>query len=138
MTEGERIKQIRTNAQMTQTEFAKKIGVSQPAIAKIENNGVTNVTEQMRKSICREFNIDPIWLTTGEGDPRIDQSVELIATLDKLLHNESEFARNLFKIFAQYSLEDWKDLERIANKTAEYMKQLENKENKEETDTENN
>ena len=128
MTEGERIKQIRTNAQMTQTEFAKKIGVSQPAIAKIENNGVNNVTEQMRRSICREFNIDPIWLATGDGEPTIDQSVELITILDKLLHNESDFAKNLFKIFAQYSLEDWKDLERIANKTAEYMKQLEIKE----------
>ena len=90
MTEGERIKQIRTNAQMTQTEFAKKIGVSQPAIAKIENNGVNNVTEQMRRSICREFNIDPIWLATGDGEPTIDQSVELITILDKLLHNESD------------------------------------------------
>lgn len=137
MTEGERIKQIRKENQMTLDQFGKKVGVAKTTISRIEN-GINNVTEQMRKSICREFNIDPIWLTTGEGDPRIDQSVELIATLDKLLHNESEFARNLFKIFAQYSLEDWKDLERIANKTAEYMKQLEHKENEGETDTENN
>lgn len=127
MTEGERIKQIRTNVQMTQTEFAKRIGVSQPAIAKIENNGITNITEQMRKSICREFNVDPIWLATGEGEPTIDQSVELIEILDKLLHNESKFANTMFRMFAQYTLEDWKDLERIVNKSAEYIKQLESK-----------
>lgn len=137
MTEGERIKQIRKEQEMTLEQFGNILGVTQTTVSRIEN-GKRNLTEAMRKSICREFNIDPIWLTTGEGDPRIDQSVELIATLDKLLHNESEFARNLFKIFAQYSLEDWKDLERIANKTAEYMKQLEHKENEEETDTENN
>lgn len=127
MTEGERIKQIRKEQELTLEQFGKKVGVAKTTISRIEN-GVNNVTEQMRKSICREFNIDPIWLATGEGDKYIDQSVELIAILDKLLHNESEFAKNLFKIFAQYSLEDWKNLERIANKTAEYMKQLERKE----------
>lgn len=127
MTEGERIKQIRKDHEMTLEQFGKILGVTKVAISNIEN-GKRNVTEQMRKSICREFNIDPIWLATGEGDKYIDQSVELIAILDKLLHNESDFAKNLFKIFAQYSLEDWKDLERIANKTAEYMKQLEIKE----------
>lgn len=127
MTEGERIKQIRKDHEMTLEQFGKILGVTKVAISNIEN-GKRNVTEQMRKSICREFNIDPIWLATGEGDKYIDQSVELIAILDKLLHNENDFAKNLFKIFAQYSLEDWKDLERIANKTTEYMKQLEIKE----------
>ena len=33
----------------------------------------------------------------------------------------------MFKMFAQYTLEDWKDLERIVNKSAEYIKQLEAK-----------
>jgi len=81
----------------------------------------------MRKSICREFNVDPIWLATGEGDKYIDPSVELIEILDKLLHNESKFANTMFRMFAQYTLEDWKDLERIINKSTEYIKQLENK-----------
>ncbi len=127
MTEGERIKQIRKNAKMTQVEFAKRIGVTQPAITKIENNGVNNITETMRKSICREFRVDPIWLSTGEGNMFIDQSVELIEMLDNLLHNESQLANTLFRMFAQYTIEDWKDLERIVNKSAEYIKQLEAK-----------
>lgn len=127
MTEGERIKQIRKNAKMTQVEFAKRIGVTQPAITKIENNGVNNITETMRKSICREFRVDPIWLSTGEGNMFIDQSVELIEMLDNLLHNESQLANTLFRMFAQYTIEDWKDLEHIVNKSAEYIKQLEAK-----------
>ena len=76
----------------------------------------------MRRSICREFNVDPIWLETGEGEPQIDQSIELIDMLNNLLHNESELAQTMFKVFAQYTLEDWKDLERIVNKSAEYVK----------------
>ena len=79
----------------------------------------------MRKSICREFRVDPVWLTTGKGDMFIDQSVELIEMLDNLLHNESKLANTMFRMFAQYTLEDWKDLERIVNKSAEYIKQLE-------------
>lgn len=127
MTEGERIKQIRKNNQMTLEQFGKILGVTKVAISNIEN-GKRNVTEQMRKSICREFNVDPIWLETGEGEPQIDQSIELIDMLNNLLHNESELAQTMFKVFAQYTLEDWKDLERIVNKSAEYVKQLKIKE----------
>lgn len=127
MTEGERIKQIRKENHMTLEQFGNKVGVAKTTISRIEN-GINNVTEQMRKSICREFRVDPIWLSTGEGDMFIDQSVELIEMLDKLLHNESKLANTMFKMFAQYTLEDWKDLERIVNKSAEYIKQLEAKE----------
>lgn len=124
MTEGERIKQIRKENQMTLEQFGKKVGVAKTTISRIEN-GINNVTEQMRKSICREFRVDPVWLTTGEGDMFIDQSVELIEMLDNLLHNESKLANTMFRMFAQYTLEDWEDLERIVNKSAEYIKQLE-------------
>ncbi len=131
MTEGERIKQIRKENRMTLEQFGKILGVTKVAISNIEN-GKRNVTEQMRKSICREFNVDPIWLTTGEGDKHIDQTVESIAILDKILHDESKLAKTMFKMFAQYTLEDWKDLERIVNKSAEYIKMLETKDESDE------
>lgn len=124
MTEGERIKEVRKKNRMTLEQFGNILGVTKVAISNIEN-GKRNVTEQMRKSICREFRIDPIWLSTGEGDMLIDESIDLIEMLDKLLHNESKLANTLFKMFAQYSIEDWKNLERIVNKSAEYIKQLE-------------
>ena len=60
MTEGERIKEIRKENKMTLEQFGKKLGVGKTTISRIEN-GINNVTEQMRKSICREFNVDPIW-----------------------------------------------------------------------------
>ncbi len=124
MTEGERIKEVRKKNRMTLEQFGNILGVTKVAISNIEN-GKRNVTEQMRKSICREFRIDPIWLSTGEGDMLIDESIDLIEMLDKLLHNESKLANTLFKMFAQYSIGDWKNLERIVNKSAEYIKQLE-------------
>ena len=123
---GENIRRIRKSRGLTQDIFSEKIGIEPSSLSNIEN-GKRNVTEQMRKSICREFRVDPIWLSTGDGDMFINESIDLIEMLDKLLHNESKLANTLFKMFAQYSLEDWKDLERIVNKSAEYIKQLEAK-----------
>ena len=126
MTENDRIRILRKELHLTLTEFSNKLGITHAALSNIEN-GKRNVTEQMRKSICREFRVDPIWLSPGDGDMFINESIDLIEMLDKLLHNESKLANTLFKMFAQYSLEDWKDLERIVNKSAEYIKQLEAK-----------
>ena len=126
MTENDRIRILRKELHLTLTEFSNKLGITHAALSNIEN-GKRNVTEQMRKSICREFRVDPIWLSTGDGDMFLNESIDLIEMLDKLLHNESKLANTLFKMFAQYSLEDWKDLERIVNKSAEYIKQLETK-----------
>ena len=119
MTENDRIRILRKELELTLTEFSNKLGITHAALSNIENG------KRMRKSICREFRVDPVWLTTGEGDMFIDQSVELIEMLDNLLHNESKLANTMFRMFAQYTLEDWKDLERIVNKSAEYIKQLE-------------
>lgn len=127
MTENDRIRMLRKELNLTLTEFSKKLGITHAALSNIEN-GKRNVTEQMRKSICREFRVDPIWLSTGEGDMFIDESIDLIEILDKLLHSESKFANTLFKIFAQYSLEDWNALEHVITKSAEYIKQIETKE----------
>lgn len=124
MTENDRIRMLRKELNLTLTEFSNKLGITHAALSNIEN-GKRNVTEQMHKSICREFRVDPIWLSTGEGDMFIDESIDLIEMLDKLLHNQNKLANTLLKMFAQYSLEDWKDLERIVNKSAKYIKQLE-------------
>lgn len=43
MTLGERIKQVRTEKNMTQTELAKRIGVSKQAVYKYESGIVTNI-----------------------------------------------------------------------------------------------
>ena len=69
MTQGERVKAVRKSEgiNMTLEKFGEKLGVTKQTISRIEN-GINNLTEQMVKSICREFNVDYIWLTTGEGN----------------------------------------------------------------------
>ena len=65
MTQGERIKDVRNSLGLTLEKFGEKLGVTKTAISRIEK-GERSLTEQMTKSICREFSVDYMWLTTGE------------------------------------------------------------------------
>lgn len=63
----ERLKQIREQAGVSQTELARRVGVTRSTVSKLESGDI-NFTEQMIKSICREFNVNYFWLTKGEGE----------------------------------------------------------------------
>lgn len=64
---NERVKQVRKALHLSQKEFATKINLTDSAISKIES-GRCALTDQTTAAICREFNVDYDWLTTGEGD----------------------------------------------------------------------
>lgn len=68
MTQGERVRQVRKYLNLTLEKFGKKLGVGKGAISAIEI-GTRNLTGQMAKSICREFNVNEEWLRTGKGGP---------------------------------------------------------------------
>lgn len=67
MTEGERVKEIRTSLKMTAEKFGERLGVGRSAISNIES-GARKVTDQMRRSICREYNVNYDWLANGTGE----------------------------------------------------------------------
>lgn len=67
MTQGERIKEVRKTLGLSLEKFGEKLGVTKQTVSRIEN-GINNLTEQMIKSICREYRVDYDWLVYGEGD----------------------------------------------------------------------
>lgn len=75
MSENERIKEIRKTLKMTMERFGERLGVTKTAISNIEKSK-RKVTEQMRKAICREFNINGDWLRTGNGEMFVQLSQE--------------------------------------------------------------
>lgn len=64
---NERLKAARIALGLTQTEFGRRLGVTNPAISKLEL-GNRNLTDQMVLAICREFSINEEWLRTGNGE----------------------------------------------------------------------
>ena len=67
MNIGERIKKIRKELNLTQTEFALRIGSVQNTVTGYES-GRRNPSAPVISLICREFNVNEEWLRTGQGD----------------------------------------------------------------------
>lgn len=66
MTVTDRIKLARCQMQLTQDQFAARIGVSKNYVSLLES-GKRNPSMQVILSICREYGVSEQWLRTGEG-----------------------------------------------------------------------
>ncbi len=64
-----RLKQVRQHCDinLSQEAFGKRLGVTGAAISRIES-GNREPSEQIILSICREFNVNEVWLRTGKGE----------------------------------------------------------------------
>lgn len=121
MTQGERIKEVRKSLGLTLEKFGNKLGVGKTAISKIEK-GENNLTEQMTKSICREFSVDYIWLTTGEGEMFVETDDDFIERIDRIMAGEDDTRKNLFKFMLELSDEDIAALDRLMQKAIRFLR----------------
>lgn len=112
MTQGERIKEVRNALGLTLEKFGDRLGVTKVAISNIEK-GNRNLTEQMTKSICREFSVDYIWLTSGEGEMFVESDDDFIERIDRIMMGEDDARKNLFKALLEASDEDIAAFQRI-------------------------
>lgn len=119
MAQNERVKEIRKTLGLTLEKFGERIGVTRGSMSNIEN-GNRNLTEQMTKSICREFSVDYMWLTTGEGEMFIDTDDDFIERIDRIMAGEDEARKNLFKFMLELSDEDIVALDRLMKKAIEF------------------
>lgn len=91
---NKRIKILRKELGLSGEKFGERLGIKKAAISKIEN-GDNNVTEQMFKLICREFNVNEDWLRTGNGemfktydyDDEVAECIESMITEDYPFYN---------------------------------------------------
>lgn len=115
MTQSERVKEIRKTLDLTMEKFGEKLGVGKTAISNIES-GNRNLTEQMSKAICREYNVNYDYLVYGEGEmfDNLPQTIvdELCAQYDL-----NDFDKALVEMYVSLPTGS---RERIK----EYMKQL--------------
>ena len=113
----ERIKAIRksTAVHLNQVDFGARLGVTGSAISNMEA-GTRAITEQMKLAICREFNVDYGWLTTGHGEMFVNTDDALGGIVDSIMQGDNALAKSIFKGFAQFSEEDWVKLRDLIDK----------------------
>ena len=117
LTLGERIKKVRKALDLTQQEFADRIGMKRNSIAQVEMG--RNTSEQTIFSICREFNVNETWLRTGEGELflQLSRDEEIAAYLGQIMSDdEDSFRRRMISVLCRLSTEEWAILERMAQK----------------------
>ena len=107
-TINERVKEIRTDNNLTLEKFGKKLGVGKTAISSIEH-GINGVTDQMIKSICREFDINEEWLRNGTGPkkPELDMDIEYGRICAELGITDQR-AKKIIMNYAKFTPEDKK------------------------------
>lgn len=112
MTQGERVREIRKALGLTLEKFGEHLGVGKTAISGIET-GRRNLTEQMTKSICREFGVDYMWLTTGDGEMFVESDDDFMEKIDRIMAGENDARKNMIKTLLNASDADIEALDNL-------------------------
>ena len=107
----DRLIQLRKALNLSMEAFGKKIGVGRSTISRLES-GTNGFTDQMTRSICREFGVNYEWFVSGVGEmfSEVPQTVvdELCAQydlddFDRIMLQEylkmDEASRNVLKTY---------------------------------------
>lgn len=118
-TPNERIRHLRKDLEsLTLEKFGERLGVGKSAISDIER-GRNNPTDQMIKSICREFGVSEEWLRHGTGEPyapltREEALANMIAKAQ--MEPAGSVKNRVFSMMAKLDEDDWEAISRIAQK----------------------
>lgn len=115
---NERIALVRKSLGLTQEKFAEQVGLSRNFMWMIES-GTRVPSDRTISDICREFNVNETWLRTGEGEMfnQITRSEKITSFLTEITEDEGDdFKRRFVEMLAGLEPEDWKLLERMAEK----------------------
>jgi len=115
-TLNERVKQLRKTLDLTMEKFGDRLGVKKNSISQIES-GKNSLTEQMIKSICREFDVDEEWLRNGTGSMFIERTrdeeiAKFIGTIQSV--DDDSFMKKFISMLAKLDESEWKLLEKMA------------------------
>lgn len=98
-------------------KFGERVGCKKNTISQIES-GKNSITEQMFKSICREFGVSEEWLRNGTGEmflemSRAEQAAQIVGAA---LGSNDEFVLNTFIALGQLSPAEWDVIKKFVNK----------------------
>lgn len=113
----DRIKKIRTDQNMSQTDFAKALLVSRSAVCKMES-GENAPSKQTKELMTRAFGVSKTWLENEEGEPYAPLSRSQVITdfcVDLLQDEEDSFRRRFIEAVSELSIDEWKVLEKISD-----------------------
>ena len=119
---NERIRKLRRQLDLTQQEFADRIGVKQNTVAQYEM-GRNVPIDPVISLICKEFNVNEDWLRYRKGDMfiELDKEDQLMQWAGRVLGSETDsFKKNLVRVLMSLTEEEWEFLEEKAKAIVDY------------------
>lgn len=119
----ERIAELRKSLNLTQDEFAKKLGLSRNYIWMIEK-GERIPPDRTISDICRIFSINEDWLRYGLLPIRLERSQEeeIGAMVSAALGGDANFTQSVVKMICSRTPEELKVLEKALSDIYENIK----------------
>lgn len=118
-----RIKEIRLAHELTQEQFADKLGLSRNFITQLEN-GTKQPSERTLSDICRIFSINSEWLRSGKGEMKIEltKNQEIAQFLnDVMAEDDEDFRKNFVEVLASLNEKEWEALASTARKLVDEL-----------------
>ena len=120
LTINERITTVRKELKLSQSAFGERIGVSRDVIKNIDNNIVDAETKPLLiQQICKEYNVNRIWLETGEGEmfEDIERDAEIAMRVGEILaEDDDSFKKQLIGALVALDDDEWELLQKMAEK----------------------
>lgn len=113
-----RIKQLRNAMGLTQQQFADRLKLKRNTVATYEG-GRSTPSDAAISLMCQEFNVNELWLRTGEGDMLcpVSRRNELTDIVDRILRDEPDsFKIRLVSTLLRLDDKEWAVLEKIATR----------------------
>lgn len=111
---NERLKTLRKSLDLTQAQFAERVGVKPNTISQYES-GRNNPTDAVLALICREYGVNEVWLRTGIGPmlvPRTRRD-DLFDFARRILGGElSDLEAAVVTVLAVTTEEEWQVFDR--------------------------
>ncbi|WP_251210197.1 helix-turn-helix domain-containing protein [Acetatifactor aquisgranensis] len=111
----DRIKKIRKELDLTQQEFADRIGIKRGGVANYEI-GRNIPIDSVISLICREFNVNEQWLRDGTGEMFIEQTRdEQIASFVGSIQASADdsFKKRFISMLSALDESEWEVLEKM-------------------------
>ncbi len=111
----DRIKKIRRELDLTQQEFADRIGIKRGGVANYEI-GRNEPADSVISLICREFNVNEQWLRDGTGEMFIEQTRdEQIASFVGSIQASADdsFKKRFISMLSALDESEWEVLEKM-------------------------
>ena len=120
---NERIGKCIDELGIKKTHFANRLNVSQAFISQL-TKGASSPSDRTIADICREFNVNEIWLRTGEGEmfTQMSRTDEISAFVGSILKGEPDFRQKFISVLARMTPDEWKLLEKKVLELSEEIK----------------